>query len=76
MKQVTDIQQVKADLAMSYATRLALLNTMLEKMARLYHSYAHKSLFHRPELEECWHKECEDICHLIENTRQMLSQGV
>lgn len=71
MTQVTDVQELKADLAGTYAVQLSLVVEHLEAAMIHYHATHHKMPF-----DDCTDATCGQARLLIQNSRRMIEQGV
>lgn len=79
MKQVTDIEQVKADLAGTFATQLSLVVEHLDAVIKYYHHADHGKKWGkitRIRFEDCHDDNCGQARLLIHNTRRLIEQGV
>lgn len=75
MEQVTDIKQVKADLAGAYAVQLSLVVDQLEEHVKLFHRMDHGFAM-CITYGDCQNETCNKARLLIHNTRRLIEQGV
>lgn len=75
MKQLTNIQKVKADLAGTYAVQLALVVKHLEAYAKNFHVIDH-GFANCVTFGDCENESCAQVRLIIHNSRRMIEQGV
>ena len=76
MQQVTDIQEVKADLAGDLAVELSSILPMTETLAEHYHNTGKLIAAHLGDYTDCSNTLCMANRQRIERARAMLSRGV
>jgi len=67
-KRIDNILQVKASLAGRYATRLMVMNTMVESLMVIIHDNLHRDV----EFADCNDGQCVRAKEMIANTREMI----
>lgn len=76
MEQVTNINQVKADLAGDLIVQLSIMTQMAEILAEHYHRTGKALAVHSGEYADCSNTICIANRQKTATARQMLSQGV